>query len=157
MSFVYCRRRSWSVLLFFGQRRIDAIKQCCDKWVGTQRLGAAVVTRDGYVPTHNVEQAWLLLLFCFFSLYCLWWRMKCAWNFCNNNKNNSNSGTICGRPLLPLLPVPPACPAPCDNRPFLLDRQTMLWIWLKSGCVCVAVAVAVVVLVVVAVLSMWHA
>lgn len=50
MSFVYCTRRSWRVLLFFGQRRIDAIKQCCDKWVGTQRLGAAVVTRDGYVP-----------------------------------------------------------------------------------------------------------
>lgn len=50
------------------------------------------------------------------------------------------------------LPVPPACPAPCDNRPFLLDRQTMLWIWLKSGCVCVAVAVVVLV-----VLSMWHA
>lgn len=37
-------------MLFFGQQRIDAIKQCCDKWVGTQRLGAAVVTRDGYVP-----------------------------------------------------------------------------------------------------------
>lgn len=37
-------------MLFFGQRRINAIKQCCDKWVGTQRLGAAVVTRDGYVP-----------------------------------------------------------------------------------------------------------